>query len=253
MHNPILKKIIAPVILSLCASASVAGTSASVSCSGNGSASAYSRSGDGVSHSSVSCTNSSRQDSVAPGGVAVSKSYLPNPYTSLVLSGAGNVEIRTGSENSVIVSGGGNYVESVEVNSSGGVLAIHWPDSGNSNLNVTVTSSALQVLEISGAGNTEVYGSFPHGLSVRKSGAGNINIGGQASYLALNLSGAGNTVARNLITDEVEVDASGAGNISVCAKESVSGSLSGAVHFNIYCNPFRESVNTQGASSIRYR
>lgn len=240
-------------MLLLCARASVADTSASVSCSGNGSASAYSRSGSGVSHSSVRCTNSSGQDSVVPGGIATSKSYSPGLYTSLVMSGAGNVEIRTGSENSVIVSGGGNYVESVEVNSSGGVLAIHWPDTGNSNLNVTVTGSALQTLEISGAGNTEVYGDFPHGLSVRKSGAGNINIGGQASYLVLNLSGAGNTVARNLITNEVEVDASGAGNVSVCAKESVSGSLSGAVHFNIYCNPPRESIHTQGASSIRYR
>lgn len=253
MHNSTLKKIIASTVLSLCTGASVAGTSASVSCSGNGSASAYSRSGDGVSHSSVSCTNSNRQDSVAPGGAATSRSYSPNPYTSLILSGAGNVEIRAGSENSVIVSGDGNYVESVEVNSSGGVLAIHWPDLGNSNLNVAVTSPALQILEISGAGNTEVYGDFPHGLSVRKSGAGNITIGGQASYLALNLSGAGSTVARNFITNEVEIDASGAGNISVCAKESVSGSLSGAVHFTIYCNPLRESVNTRGASSIRYR
>lgn len=254
MQNQILKKIIVPIVLSLfCTSASVAGTSTNVSCSGNGSASAYSRSENGVSHSSVNCSNNNGQNPIAPSGVATSKSYSPNPYTSLVLSGALNVAVSTGNENSVIVSGDSHYVESVEINSSSGILSIHNPGSGDSNLSVTITSLALQTLEISGAGNTEVYGAFPHGLSVKKSGAGNMNIEGQASFLELDLSGAGNTVARNLKTNEVEISASGAGNISACAGESVSGSLSGAVRFKVYCNPLRKLINTQGASSVSYR
>ncbi|KXK40616.1 MAG: hypothetical protein UZ02_AOB001001907 [Nitrosomonas europaea] len=253
MRNQILKKATVSIMLLLCINVSVAGTSTSVSCAEGGSASAYSRSGNSVSYSSVNCSSNNEQNAMTPAGIAVSKSYSPEPYTSLVLSGAFNTEIKTGGENRVTISGDSNYVESVEVNSSDGELIIRRPGPGNDNLNVIVESISLQKLKISGAGSTNIYGDFPDGLSVRKSGAGSINIEGQASTLKLNLSGAGNTTARDFTVDNVEIDATGAGNIAVCAKKSVAGSLAGAVHFKVYCNPSQRSVNTRGVSRVSYR
>lgn len=253
MRNQILKQATVSIMLSLCINVSVADTSTSVSCTEGGSASAYSRSGNSVSYASVNCSNSNEQNVITPAGIAVSKSYLPEPYTSLILSGALNVEIKTGSENRVAVSGDSNYVESVEVDSSNGVLIIRRPGPGNGNLNVVVESTTLQELKISGAGSTNIYGDFPDGLSVRKNGAGSINIEGQASTLKLNLSGAGNTAARDFTVDNIEIDAAGAGNIAVCAKKSVAGSLAGAVHFKVYCNPSQRAINMRGVSRVSYR
>lgn len=253
MWNQILKKTIVSIMLLLCIDVSVAGTSTSVSCAEGGSASAYSRSGNSVSYSSVNCSSNNGQNAITPAGIAVSKSYSPEPYTSLVLSGAFNTEIKTGGENRVTISGDSNYVESVEVDSSNGALVIRRSNSGNGNLNVAVTSLALQELKISGAGSTNIEGDFPDGLSVRKNGAGSMNIEGQANMLKLNLSGAGNTTARDFTVDHVEIDAAGAGNIAVCAKKSVAGSLAGAVHLKVYCHPSQRSVNMRGASSVNYR
>ena len=253
MRNQILKKVTVSIMLSLCINASVADTSTSVSCAEGGSASAYSRSENGASYASVNCSSNNEQNAIAPAGIVVSKSYLPEPYTSLILSGAFNTEIKTGGENRATISGDSNYVESVEVNSSNGVLIIRRPGSGNGNLNVVVESTTLQKLKISGAGSTNIYGDFSDGLSVRKSGAGSINIEGHASTLKLNLSGAGNTTARDFTVDNVEIDTAGAGNIAVCAKKSVAGSLAGAVYFKVYCNPFQRSVNTRGVSRVSYR
>lgn len=253
MRNQILKKVTVSIMLLLSINVSVADTSTSVSCAESGSASAYSRSGNSVSYSNVNCSSNNEQNAMTPAGIAVSKSYSPEPYTSLVLSGAFNTEIKTGGENKATISGDSNYVESVEVNSSNGVLIIRRPGSGNGNLNVVVESTTLQKLKISGAGSTNIYGDFSDGLSVRKSGAGRMNIGGQASTLKLNLSGAGNTTARDFTVDNVEIDATGAGNIAVCAKKSVAGSLAGAVHFKVYCNPSQRSVNTRGVSRVSYR
>lgn len=253
MRNQILKKATVSIMLLLCINVSVADTSTSVSCAEGGSASAYSRSGNSVSYASVNCSNNNEQNAITPSGIAASKSYSPEPYTLLVLSGALNIEIKTGSENRVTISGDSNYVESIEVDSSDGELIIRRPGSGNGNLNVAVESTTLQKLKIFGAGSTKVDGDFPEGLSVRKSGAGRMNIEGQANTLKLNLSGAGNTTARDFIVDNVGIDATGAGNIAVCAKKSVSGSLSGAVHFKVYCNPSQRAINTRGVSRVSYR
>jgi|GEM_PF-1104063 len=253
MWNQILKKAIVSIMLLLSINVSVADTSTSVSCAEGGSASAYSRSGNSVSYSSVNCSSNNGQNAITPAGIAVSESYSPEPYTSLVLSGAFNTEIKTGGENRVTISGDSNYVESVEISSSNGELIIRRPDSGNGNLSVIVESVSLQKLKISGAGSTNIEGDFPDGLSVRKSGAGSMNIEGQANMLKLNLSGAGNTTAKDFTVDHVEIDAAGAGNIAVCAKKSVAGSLAGAVRFKVYCHPSQRSVNMRGASSVNYR
>lgn len=252
MQNCYFRRIIAPIVLLFGIGANAADTATSVHCFGNGSASVYSRSGDNVSYSSVNCSSNGEEISVAPSGVEISQSYAPEPYTALVLSGSPNIEIKTGGKDNVTVSGDSNYVEFVEVNSANGKLTIHKPNTGNNDLHITVMSSTLQILQIYGAGNTDIYGDFPHGLSVSKKGAGNIHIAGQASYLELNLSGAGNTAAKNLETNVVHIDAAGAGKISACARESVSGSLSGAVNFRVYCNPFQKSISMRGATSIKY-
>lgn len=147
-------------MLLLCINVSVADTSTSVSCAEGGSASAYSRSGNSVSYASVNCSSNNEQNAITPSGIAASKSYSPRPYTSLVLSGAFNPEIKTGGENRVIISGDNNYVESVEVNSSNGELIIRRTGSGNGNLNVAVESTTLQKLKISGAGSTNFMVTF---------------------------------------------------------------------------------------------
>lgn len=253
MQNPMISNTIVSIALLLCANTSIADTSTSVNCSGNGSASAYSRSGESVSYSSVNCLRNSEQNSAIPSGIAISKTYSPEPYTSLVLAGALNTVVKNNDENSITISGDSNDVESVEVNSSTGVLVIRRPNSGNGNLDMVVMAPSLQELKISGAGSAKIYGDFPHNLLVKKSGASNVNIEGQSNYLELHLSGAGSTTARNFKTNKIEINASGAGSISVCAKESVVGSLSGAIHLKVYCNPFQRSVNTLGASHVSYR
>lgn len=248
-----LRKAIISVVLLFCADVSIADTFTSVNCAGNSSASAYSRSGNSVSYSNASCSSTGEQNPVIPSGVTTSRSYSPEPYTSLVLAGTFNVVIKNDDENSVTISGDNNDVEAVEVDSSNGVLIIRRANSGNGNLDVAVMTPTLQNLKISGAVSTKVYGDFSGGLSIRKSGAGNTNIEGRSDYLELHLSGAGNTTARNFEADRVEVNASGAGSISVCARKSVSGSLSGAIRFKVHCNPFQRSVNTRGASNVSYQ
>lgn len=255
-NNSIFKRIprcaALSMALSLCISASAADTSISVSCSEGGSASAYSRSGNSVTYSSVNCAGNNKQSVIAPAGTAISKSYSPEPYTSLMLSGAFNTEIKTGDEDRITISGDSNYVESIEVDSSAGRLIIRQTDLKSDDLTVMIESSTLQKLKISGAGRTNIYGDFPDNLSVRKNGAGSMHIEGQADMLKLNLAGAGKITAKDFTADSVEIDAAGAGNIAVCARKSVSGSLTGAMRLKVYCNPAQRFISTRGVARVSY-
>jgi len=240
------------IVLSLCISAGAADTSISISCSEGGSASAYSRSGNSVTYSNVNCAGNNKQSVIAPAGTVVSKSYSPEPYTSLMLSGAFNTGIKTGDEDKITISGDSNYVESIEIDSSTGRLIIRQTDSKSDDLTVMIESSTLQKLKTSGAGRTNIYGNFPDGLSVIKNGAGSMHIEGQAGRLKLNLAGAGKVTAKDFTVDSVEIDAAGAGNIAVCAQKSVSGSLAGAMRLKVYCNPAQRSISTRGVARVSY-
>lgn len=229
-------------------------TATSVHCSGNGSATVYSHLENGVAYSSVHCSSGEEKTTVMPSGITSNLSYSLAPYTTLTLFGALNVTVEMGEENRVVVTGDSNYVEAVEVNSANDALVIRQSNTntGNSNLHVAITSTTLQKLAIAGAGNTRINGDFPRGLSIDKKGAGKVHLAGQAKYLELNLAGAGNIEAKGFETNVVRIDAAGAGKVSVCARESVSGTLTGAVHFKVYCHPARTAVSTRGAATVRY-
>lgn len=79
-----------------------------------------------------------------------------------------------------------------------------------------------------------------------------MHIEGQADMLKLDLAGAGKITTKDFTADSVEIDAAGAGNIAVCARKSVSGSLTGAMRLKVYCNPAQRFISTRGVARVSY-
>ena len=240
--------------------------SASASCSGNGAAVASS----GGSYASASCSG---QSGSMPSGVSVTNQFNVASYSKLSVSGTYNLLVKLGSENSVTITGDSNHLEQNEPTVRGGSLQISGPSNGSSPYEIAVLATSLKKVRLSGAGNAEIIGNFPSGLSLRVSGAGNTELdvtterdiqiqrsgagtvsgSGKASALEIEASGAGAVNLRNLKVENASVEISGVVSLSICASNSVSGVITGASSAKVYCEPHERAISTEGGSSVRYR
>ncbi|SFG32476.1 GIN domain-containing protein [Neptunomonas qingdaonensis] len=253
-------------MLLLAPGVSLADNSVSVSCSGNGSAVASSAG----SYASVNCSG---QSAAMPRGVPVTKKFKLQNYSTLSVSGTYNLIAKLGSENSVTITGDSNYLAKNEPTVRDAGLQISGPGNGESSYDIVVLATSLEKVRLSGAGNAEVTGYFPSGLSLKVSGAGNTKLdvateqsihiqrsgagtisgAGSAASLQLEASGAGAVNLRNLKVKNASIEISGAVSLSICASQSATGTITGASSAKVYCEPAERAISTKGSSSVRYR
>ncbi|MFY0591255.1 head GIN domain-containing protein [Roseivirga sp.] len=197
-------------------------------------------------------------------------------FDEIVMRMSGNVYVKLGNKNEVVLEGDDRVLDRVETEVRGSKLSIgmessrSWRSRSNGRVNVYITIKELNGVSISGSGDVigqslfkadDFYVSISgsgdmelevdaKNISARISGSGNIELSGSAEYAKLGMSGSGKYLAEDLKVDDYEITISGSGRSSVNAQENLDVRISGSG--SVYYKG-RPAVNSSVAGSGKVR
>lgn len=175
-------------------------------------------------------------------------------FTTVALSGAGNLIIQqTGSE-SLTITAEDNLLPLLTSTVQGGTLMLGQKAGASITptrpINYVVTVKSLNGVSLAGAGNITANGIQTNALTVSLSGAGRMSISGAAASQMVNISGLGNYSAQGFQTGATQITISGAGSATVSASQTLDATISGAGNITYYGSP-QVTQHVSGAGSIK--
>lgn len=173
-------------------------------------------------------------------------------FDRIEAGGAFTIRVLVGKSTSIRINAEENLLQYIKTKVSGGTLIIDSKKNLNpkKDIEIFITTPSLSALEASGANNVDVVGINEKEFFVNLSGAGNVDLKGNADKLRAEISGAGNIDARELKARDVMISVSGAASADVYAKEILDASVSGVGSIDYYGNPEKTRTNVSGVGSI---
>ncbi len=195
-------------------------------------------------------------------------------FTSLSSQGSMNVQIAYGNSNSVIIEADENLLPYIETTVEDGKLSIRSKKNVNikssSKMNVYVSMTKINSLQLSGSGNIKGSGAFTNDsktdiavsgsgnltlnfdtfkdLDLSVSGSGNMDLKGNGTNtLSAHISGSGNIDCSNISSNDVDAKISGSGNVKVYASNSIDAKISGSG--NVFYKGNATKINSKVAGS----
>jgi len=171
--------------------------------------------------SSDSCVNGS--------GTIVSQTLDLTALTGIDFQTAGEVTVRPGTTQVVMVRGEENVIELLNRDVINGVWEIGFTDCVRdvSELRIDITVPELDSVELSGAG-TIIAETNADEIATTLSGAGTITLSGSTTRQDVVLDGSGTIEAFDLLAVDTTVSLAGQGTINVSTSETLNVDLSGA-------------------------
>lgn len=200
---------------------------------------------------------------VVVGGPMVTNERTLPEFDEVETSIPGNVYLKEGSEQSVIIEGPQEYVDLLETKVQDGILrmkirnntnllhsgrlrvhivvpeyrAVVSMGSGNVYGENTFNSPRLD-LKLTGSGNMEMDKLRSETVYCELTGSGNLKVqDGYTDELEVRLTGSGNFNAQQLESNTVNVSATGSGNTTVKVRDQLTVELSGSGDVLYYGNP----------------
>jgi Putative auto-transporter adhesin, head GIN domain len=176
-------------------------------------------------------------------------------FSSVSLSGSGQVLIEQGASESLTVTTDDNLLQHVKTEVHGNTLELGVKDP-MTNLDPTndiifkLTVKQLDRLEISGSGKADIRGLNEDQLQVRISGSGDVSGQGTAGDLDLRISGSGSYRGPELKTRRASIGVSGSGSAVVSASETLDANVSGSGSVEYVGEP-HVTQNISGSGSVR--
>ena len=199
-------------------------------------------------------------------------------FEGVKMSLPGDLYIKQGSPQKVVIEAPDDVLERIETDVSGGNLVIRqkddwkwWKNWSGKKIKVYITAPTIEYLSVSGSGKIKgentirsdrmyvgVSGSGDLDVDLdtgdvegRISGSGNVDLSGSADDLEVSISGSGNFDAEDLAAKNCEVRISGSGNCRVNVKESLESRVSGSGNIYYKGDPDRVNNSSSGSGSLR--
>ncbi|RZJ66614.1 MAG: DUF2807 domain-containing protein [Flavobacterium sp.] len=204
-----------------------------------------------------------------------SKDIKTEKYDEIVVAGSYTVELVSGIEGEITVSGEADDLKKLVVESDGSTLKIHhnkefgWK--GNKKpVKITVPVESINKVTLSGSGSitganviktnhfeATLSGSGKINLNldageieVSMSGSGKIELKGKADKFESNISGSGNIKAFELATATANANLSGSGNCEINCSEAIVARISGSGRIHYKGNPAKEDTKIVGSGGV---
>ena len=196
-------------------------------------------------------------------------------FSGVASSGAFDVFIKIGNQESLKLEGDGEILDRVETPVEDGILHIRMKKGTNRiNMNfkkikVYITAKKLNNLVVSGSGNINVEdklkaddfsatvsgsGNISADLAATRlkavvSGSGKIMASGNAKQTEVVVSGSGHFNGKNFNTDSADAKVSGSGHISIQADDTLNAAVSGSGNIS-YSGNAKVNMQKSGSGSI---
>jgi hypothetical protein len=191
------------------------------------------------------------------GGERITETREVAPFSRLAVSESVDVRVVPGDGRQVRVHAGEKVIDRVVTESSGGVLTIDIRDRGIvigedplGDASVEVQASALEGVDVDGAGDVVLDGIDADEFELRLQGAGDVVASGTVDRLTASIEGAGDANLLDLEARTARIEVQGAGDAEVNVSEQLDVSVEGAADVAYTGNP-RVTSDISGAGDIR--
>ena len=188
-------------------------------------------------------------------GVVVNETRQVSDFDEVAFSGIGTLTIVMGDEELLEIEAEDNILPRIETAVRGNRLEISFDSDQWDNLirptepiRYFLTVKSLTEVNLSGLGDVRIEDIETDRLVLVLSGAGKINVSGEATDLVINVTGAGAYDGGDLRSESGNVNLSGAGSATVWTTEFLDVNISGLGTVRYYGDPeLRQTVSGLGS------
>ncbi len=173
-------------------------------------------------------------------------------FTDIDASGAFSIKVKVGPDPTLKIAAEDNLLKIIRTTVRGNTLIIDTKKSisPRKEIKIYITTPDLQSIECSGANSIYATDINTENFEVDLSGAGSVELHGEANRVTADISGAGSINAKRLKANRVYISVSGAASADVFASEFLDASVSGVGSIDYYGNPEKTNTNVSGVGSI---
>jgi hypothetical protein len=178
--------------------------------------------------------SSCEKDAIRGEGQVVTEVRTTPDFIAIDMGGASKVHISYGTAFSVEVKGYANLAPLYTTRVSNNKLILGFKNNyniRNDNTEVFITMPDLKDLHLSGSGDSDISGNFPHNTSLSLSISGSADIdmkGGSTDDLDIQISGSGNINVFPLTAKNADISISGSGKVRTQVINHLGVSISGS-------------------------
>jgi hypothetical protein len=202
----------------------------------------------------VSACSSTTDSAVTGSGDLITESRDVDDFSTIALSGSGNVIIEQNGTESLSIEAEDNLLSVLTSDVSSGTLQLGTREGTTlrPTLPVTyhVTVEDLAGLQLSGSGSVTAAGITTPAISIDISGSGDVSVDGTADDQTVSISGSGNYSAGGLATLNSTTEVSGSGDVSVDVRDDFQAEITGSGNVTYTGDP-QVSQDISGSGELR--
>jgi len=196
---------------------------------------------------------SSIKNNIQGSGNIISESRELNNFTSIILLGSIDVNIKTSESNNCVVVADDNLIPYIKTEVVNNKLNISLNESYSSEekLVVNINTPNYDEVSLSGSGNINILDFKNNNLSLNISGSGNITGNGEVETLVVKINGSGNLMSKEIKSKSATITINGSGDGEVFASDSISAKINGSGNIKYFGNPENVDSIINGSGDIK--
>ena len=186
-------------------------------------------------------------------GNIISESRELNNFTSIMLLGSIDVNIKTSESNNCVVVADDNLIPYIKTEVVNNKLNISLNESyaSEEKLVVNINTPNYDEVSLSGSGNINILDFKNNNLSLNISGSGNITGNGEVETLVVKINGSGNLMSKEIKSKSATITINGSGDGEVFASDSISAKINGSGNIKYFGNPENVDSIINGSGDIK--
>ena len=192
------------------------------------------------------------KNNIQGSGNIISESRELNNFTSIILLGSIDVNIKTSESNNCVVVADDNLIPYIKTEVVNNKLNISLNESYSSEeiLVVNINTPNYDEVSLSGSGNINILDFKNNNLSLNISGSGNITGNGEVETLVVKINGSGNLMSKEIKSKFATITINGSGDAEVFASDSISAKINGSGNIEYFGNPENVDSIINGSGDI---
>ena len=197
--------------------------------------------------------NNLTKNNIQGSGNIISESRELNNFTSIILLGSLDVNIKTSESNNCVVVADDNLIPYIKTEVVNNKLNISLNESYSSEekLVVNINTPNYDEVSLSGSGNINILDFKNNNLSLNISGSGNITGNGEVETLVVKINGSGNLMSKEIKSKFATITINGSGDAEVFASDSISAKINGSGNIEYFGNPENVDSIINGSGDIK--
>ena len=197
--------------------------------------------------------NNLTKNKIQGSGNIISESRELNNFTSIILLGSIDVNIKTSESNNCVVVADDNLIPYIKTEVVNNKLNISLNESYSSEekLVVNINTPNYDEVSLSGSGNINILDFKNNNLSLNISGSGNITGNGEVEILVVKINGSGNLMSKEIKSKSATITINGSGDGEVFASDSISAKINGSGNIKYFGNPENVDSIINGSGNIK--